>query len=109
VANESKKTPKTGAKKAPSAAQLKARAAFAARAKLGKIKKGSSVTRAKNKAPKSTKEPFAGKIPSLKVRPVSKPAGQGSDYLVRPRRKPVPPAKASYTAIYPVKQADVWM
>jgi len=109
VATLTKKAPKTGPKKAPSAAQLKARANFAKMAKAGKLKKGSSVTRAKNKAPLDKKEAFAGRIPTLKIRPVTKPAGQGSDYLVRPRRKAPPPPKPKthYNPMW--DQAPVWM
>jgi len=86
VATTPKKTPGKGAKKAPTKKQLVARAKFAAMVKSGKFKKSASV-----KASKRTvrKREIRSGIPSLKIKPISKPAYAARTEISRDRKTPV--------------------
>lgn len=92
MATASKKTAKTAPKKAPSKAQLAARAKFAAMAKAKKIvaKRVVSVNSEPSKMTKrQAKTSSVARIPGLGVKPLSKPAYAETSYLTRGKREPV--------------------
>jgi len=87
-----KKPEKTGQKKAPSKAQLAARAKFAAMAKSKAVvkKRVASVNARSSKVTKKQSKTSAyAKIPGLGVKPLSKPAYAETDYQTRGEREPV--------------------
>jgi len=89
MAKKAAKAKKTGAKKAPSAAQLAARKAFAERAKAGNLSGGKSkkaAAKGKKSAPKAAAE---AKIPTLKVKPITRPAYAAEIDISRGKRTPV--------------------
>jgi len=111
MAKTTAKSKKTAQKKAPSAAQLAARKAFAEMAKQragGNSGRSSSKKTTRKKAKrtvaKAEREP---KIPTTKIKPISKPAFSENTFVERKRDKPVVKYKLTkdWSAIAP----HVWM
>jgi len=111
MAKTTAKSKKTAQKKAPSAAQLAARKAFAEMAKQragGNSGKSASKKTTRKKAKKSVaKAEREPKIPTTRIKPISKPAFSENTFVERKRDKPVVKysLKKDWSAIAP----DVWM
>jgi len=89
MAKKASKSKKTAQKKAPSAAQLAARKRFVEMVKAKKTVAKRVVSVNSKPKSKAKSESAPAKIPSLGVKPLSKPAYAETDYQTRGKREPV--------------------